>query len=77
MFTYSHANTPLGQSERAYYLSYFMNLDIFAGLIGLICRFFCAIASLLIASRIKTCQQSSGDRSDFDLTIDLRGRYWI
>ena len=25
MFTYSHANTPLGQSERAYYLSYFTN----------------------------------------------------
>ena len=25
MFTYSHANTPLGQSERAYYLSYFIN----------------------------------------------------
>ena len=24
MFTYSHANTPLGQSERAYYLSYFL-----------------------------------------------------
>ena len=24
MFTYSHANTPLGQSERAYYLSYFI-----------------------------------------------------
>ena len=24
MFTYSHANTPLGQSERAYYLSYFV-----------------------------------------------------
>ena len=23
-FTYSHANTPLGQSERAYYLSYFI-----------------------------------------------------
>ena len=22
MFTYSHANTPLGQSERAYYLGY-------------------------------------------------------
>jgi len=22
MFTYSHTNTPLGQSERAYYLSY-------------------------------------------------------
>ena len=22
MFTHSHANTPLGQSERAYYLSY-------------------------------------------------------
>ena len=28
MFTYSHAKTPLGQSERAYYLSYFINLDI-------------------------------------------------
>ena len=24
MFTYSHANTTLGQSERAYYLSYFI-----------------------------------------------------
>ena len=24
MFRYSHANTPLGQSERAYYLSYFI-----------------------------------------------------
>ena len=24
MFTYSHANTPLGQTERAYYLSYFI-----------------------------------------------------
>ena len=24
MFTYSHANTPLGQSERMYYLSYFI-----------------------------------------------------
>ena len=25
MFTYSHANTPRGESERAYYLSYFIN----------------------------------------------------
>ena len=25
MFTYSHANTALGQSERVYYLSYFIN----------------------------------------------------
>ena len=25
MFTNSHANTPLSQSERAYYLSYFIN----------------------------------------------------
>ena len=25
MFTYSHANTPLSQSERAYCLSYFIN----------------------------------------------------
>ena len=25
MFTFSHANTPLGQSESAYYLSYFIN----------------------------------------------------
>ena len=28
-------------------------LDIFAGLVGLICRFFYVIASLFIASRIK------------------------
>ena len=27
MFTSSHTNTPLGQSERAYYLSYFINND--------------------------------------------------
>ena len=27
MSTYSHANTPLGQSERAYYLSYFINMS--------------------------------------------------
>ena len=27
MFTYSYANTPLGQSERAYYLSYFIKLN--------------------------------------------------
>ena len=27
MFTYSHANTPLGQSEHAYYLSYFININ--------------------------------------------------
>ena len=26
MFTYSHANTPLGQSERLYYLSYFIKV---------------------------------------------------
>ena len=26
MFTYTHANTPVGQSERAYYLSYFINM---------------------------------------------------
>ena len=27
MFTYSNANTPFGQSERAYYLSYFIKRD--------------------------------------------------
>ena len=27
MVTYSHATTPLGQSERAYYLSYFIKTD--------------------------------------------------
>ena len=27
MFTYSHANTPLNQSERAYYFSYFIKHD--------------------------------------------------
>ena len=26
MFTHSHANMPLGQSERTYYLSYFINI---------------------------------------------------
>ena len=31
MFTYSHANTPLGQSERAYYLSYFINRGYYTG----------------------------------------------
>ena len=30
MFTYSHANTALGQSERAYYLSYFINYGLAA-----------------------------------------------
>ena len=28
MFTYSHANTPLGLSERAHYLSYFIKRNI-------------------------------------------------
>ena len=28
MFTYSHANTPLGQSEGAYFLSYFMTVSL-------------------------------------------------
>ena len=28
MFTYSHANTPLGQSEPVYYLSYFIKFGI-------------------------------------------------
>ena len=27
MFTYSHANTPIAQSERAYYLSYFVKAN--------------------------------------------------
>ena len=28
VFTYSHASTPLGQSERTYYLRYFINNNI-------------------------------------------------
>ena len=28
MFTYSHANTPLGQSESAYYVTYFKTINI-------------------------------------------------
>ena len=28
MFTYSHANTPLSQSECAYYLNYFIDDDV-------------------------------------------------
>ena len=35
MFTYSHANTPLGQSERAYYLSYFIKTNMSANKISL------------------------------------------
>ena len=31
MFTYSHANTPLGQSERAYYLGYFIKISVTFG----------------------------------------------
>ena len=38
MFTYSHANTPLGQSERVYYLSYFINTCIMSSNSG--CRHF-------------------------------------
>ena len=34
MFTYSHANTALGQSERAYYLSYFIKEDIHFAVMG-------------------------------------------
>ena len=33
MFTYSDANTPLAQSERGYYLSYFING--YVGYVGL------------------------------------------
>ena len=38
MVTYSHATTPLGQSERAYYLSYFINNNQIIGY-----RFLCMI----------------------------------
>ena len=31
VFTYSHLNTPLGQSERAYYLSYFIKHECSQG----------------------------------------------
>ena len=41
MFTYSHANTPLGQSERAYYLSYFIIVNNMAcnsgGMLAICC----------------------------------------
>ena len=35
VFTYSHANTPLGQSERAYYLSNFIKWSTGHCLLGL------------------------------------------
>ena len=35
MFTYSHANTPLSQSERAYYLGYFINVNLNAILMAI------------------------------------------
>ena len=57
-------------------------LDIFAGLVGLICRFFYVIVGFSSLAELKrenlsAIDESSGDRSDFDVTIDLRGRYWI
>ena len=30
VFTYSHANMPLGQSEHVYYLSYFIKYNMYA-----------------------------------------------
>ena len=36
MFTYSHENTPLGQSERAYYLSYFVKAIALSSVQGFI-----------------------------------------
>ena len=40
MFTYSHANTPVGQSERVYYFSHFINVVITCAVVfGLL--FFC------------------------------------
>ena len=57
-------------------------LDIFAGLVGLICRFFYVIVGFSSLAELKrenlsAIDESSGDRSDFDVTIDSRGRYWI
>ena len=45
MFTYSHANTPLGQSERPYYLSYFINthIHLIYNHIHLICTLYTSI----------------------------------
>ena len=31
MFTYSHTNTPIDQSERAYYFSYFIKICLHGG----------------------------------------------
>ena len=41
MLTYSHANAPLGQSERVYYLSYFIKVYIIcaAHWLGFLSRF--------------------------------------
>ena len=47
MLTYSHANTPLGQSERAYYLSYFIKTDI---------------GSFLLRIKVKTGSRRSAGR---------------
>ena len=48
MFTYSHANTPLGQSERAYHLSYFTNthIHLIYNHIHLICTLYTPIFTL-------------------------------
>ena len=52
MFTYSHAKTPLSQSEGAYYLSYFINIYCTPGIIY-------SIISIFIHSSLKGVYESN------------------
>ena len=53
MFSYSHANTPLGQSERVYYLSYFIKRLIGVYVCVCVCVCVCRWERLISGSLIK------------------------
>ena len=61
MFTYSHANTPLGQSERAYYLSYFINTNVVY-----IWWYLPTLVKHLSCSFIKECMKLTCNRGSSD-----------
>ena len=72
MFTYSHANTPLGQSERAYYLSYFISYSEFTTAVGLlqITTTFITIYDSLLITILDSCYYNLG-RCLLQFTTDI------
>ena len=59
MFTYSHANTPLGQSERAYYLSYFINIYIYIYIYIYICKYISSKSFELVDMSVSSEKKSA------------------